>query len=187
MAHLSQLLPGERALLAPQKGRLLKNLTLASGEATTLVVTADLPKDSYVLVQGLINKNNSSPLKSLHITQTISLCLDGRSAVCVGTNQSIGPVTVGANTPICQLSCVRPDFEHVVLKQQQDKMSPSPGSPRRPPCLTPQSTPAPPPPGSPPPLPRPCPPGQEKRKKKKIKKKSNSVRNHYSLQKSQPF
>ena len=56
--HVSQLVPGQRAFLAPQIGRLKKNITLASGESATVVPTAILPRDSYILVNELPNQNN---------------------------------------------------------------------------------------------------------------------------------
>ena len=40
VSHISEIIPGQRAFLAPQKGRLKKDITLASGESATVVVTA---------------------------------------------------------------------------------------------------------------------------------------------------
>ena len=48
--HVSQLVPGQRAFLAPQIGRLKKNITLASGESATVVTTAILPRDWKVYI-----------------------------------------------------------------------------------------------------------------------------------------
>ena len=139
---MNQLTPGQSAFLAPQVGRLKKAITLASGEAATVVTVATLPRDSYIFVEELPHKNNSTTLEGLHITQAISLCMDGKSVICVATNRTIGTLTVGVNSPICQLSVVRPDFESAVLKQQQDRFA-SPASPvscpgPRPPPLLPR-------------------------------------------------
>ena len=168
VAHVSQLTPGQSAFLAPQIGRLKKAITLASGEAATVVTTATLPRDSYIFVEELANKNNSNTLEGLHITQAISLCLDGKSVVCIATNRTIGTLSVGVNSPICQLSVVRPDFESAVLKQQQDRFA-SPASPvcgpgPRPPRPAPQA------PDSRPP-PSPCPPPLPEKKLTKRRKK----------------
>ena len=73
VSHISQLVPGQRAFLAPQTGRLKKNITLASGESATVVVAANLPRDSYILVDELPNRNNSITLEGLHVTQAVSL------------------------------------------------------------------------------------------------------------------
>ena len=75
VGHISQLIPGQRAFLAPQTGRLKKNITLASGESSTVEVSANLPCDSYILVGELLNRNNSTTLEGLHVTQAVSLCL----------------------------------------------------------------------------------------------------------------
>ena len=123
VSHVDQLTPGQSAFLAPQIGRLKKPIMLASGEAATVVTTATLPHDSYILVEEMAHKNNSHTLEGLHVTQAISLCLDGKSVICVVTNRTIGTLSVGANSPICQLSVVRPDFESAVLKQQQDRFA----------------------------------------------------------------
>jgi hypothetical protein len=111
VTHVNQLTPGQSAFLAPQIGRLKKSIILASGEAATVVTTATLPRDSDIFVDELPNKNNSPTLEGLHVTQAISLCLDGKSVVCVVTNRTIGTLAIGVNSPICQLSVVRPDFE----------------------------------------------------------------------------
>ena len=71
-----------------------------------------------MLVDELPNKNNSTTLEGLHVTQVVSLYLDGKSVVCVVTNRTIGPLSVRENLPVCELSCVRPDFEHAVVRQQ---------------------------------------------------------------------
>ena len=164
VTHVNQLLPGQSAFLAPQVGRLKKAITLASGEAATVVTVATLPRDSYIFVEELPNKNNSTTLEGLHITQAISLCMDGKSVICVATNRTIGTLTVGVNSPICQLSVVRPDFESAVLKQQQDRFA-SPASP--------VSCPGPRPPPSAPAAPVPCPPPPPRppRPEKKVTKR----------------
>ena len=176
VAHVNQLLPGQRAFLAPQVGRLKKAIPLASGESATVVTVATLPRDSYILVDELPNKNNSTTLEGLHITQAISLCMDGRSVICVATNRTIGLLEIGVNSPICQLSVVRPDFESAVLKQQQDRFA-SPASPA-------YSGPGPSPPISPPspptaPGPRPQhpprPPPPEKKFTKRRQKKKKTI------------
>ena len=84
VSHISQLIPGQRAFLAPQTGRLKKNITLASGETATIVVTANLPRDSYILVDEMPNRNNSTTLKVLHVAQAVSLCLDGKKCGLCG-------------------------------------------------------------------------------------------------------
>ena len=65
---------------------------LALGESTTVVVLANLPSDTYILIDELPNRNISITLEGLHITQAVSICLDGKIVVCVVTNRTIGPL-----------------------------------------------------------------------------------------------
>ena len=140
------------------------------------MTVATLPHDSYILVDELPNKNNSTTLEKLHITQVISLCMDGKSVICVATNRTIGPLTIGVNSPICQLSVVRPDFESAVLKQQQDRLaspaSPVYSSPGPSPPMPPPS-----PPTAPGPRPQhpPRPPPPEKKFTKRRQKKKKTI------------
>ena len=101
--------------------------------------------------------------------------MDGKSVICVATNRTIGPLTIRVNSPICQLSVVRPDFESAVLKQQQDRLA-SPASPVYSSPGPSPSMPPPSPPTAPGPRPqhpsRPPPPEKKFTKRRQKKKKT---------------
>ena len=106
--------------------------------------------------------------------------MDGKSVICVATNRTIGPLTIGVNSPICQLSVVRPDFESAVLKQQQDRLA----SPASPVYSSPGPSPSMPPP-SPPTAPGPRPqhpsrPPPPEKKFTKIRQKKKKTINYVS-------
>merc|ERR1711954_87151 len=121
VSHLKYLPEGRPMFLAPQVGRLAHDLNLASGEARTVVVRATLPANSYVVAAPLNDDGEASPehLKGCVLSPSLTLCFNGKTALVVVTNGSFGPVTLGANSPVCQLSVVRPEFERQVLHEQQ--------------------------------------------------------------------
>ena len=121
VSHLKYLPEGRPMFLAPQVGRLAHDLNLASGEARTVVVRATLPANSYVVAAPLNDDGEASPehLKGCVLSPSLTLCFNGKTALVVVTNGSFGPVTLRANSPVCQLSVVRPEFERQVLHEQQ--------------------------------------------------------------------
>ena len=122
--HLKHLPAGRPMFLAPQVGRLAHDLNLASGEARTVVVRATLPANSYVVAEPLNDDDEASPehLKGCVLSPSLTLCFNGKTALVVVTNGSIGPVTLRANSPVCQLSVVRPEFERQILRQPGHEM-----------------------------------------------------------------
>ena len=120
VSHLRHLSPGRPVFLAPQVGRLTQELKLASGEARTVTVRASLPPHSYVHAEPMNEEDDASPdyLKGCQLAPSVTLCFNGKTALVVLTNGSIGPVTLSANTPVCKLRVVRPEFERQVQEKQ---------------------------------------------------------------------
>ena len=126
VSHLRHLTPGCPVFLAPQVGRLTQELKLASGEARTVTVRASLPPHSYIHAGPMNEEEDASPdhLKGCQIAPSITLCFNGKTSLVVLTNGSIGPVTLPANTPVCKLRVVRPEFERQV-REKQDMATPA--------------------------------------------------------------
>ena len=126
--HLRHLPPGRPVFLAPQVGRLTQELKLASGEARTVTVRASLPPHSYVHAEPLNEEEDAGPdhLRGCQIAPSVTLCFNGKTALVVITNGSIGPVSLPTNTPVCQLSVVRPEFERQVLEKENMAMPTQP-------------------------------------------------------------
>ena len=85
-----------------------------------MTVRASLPPHSYVHAEPMNEEDDASPdyLKGCQLAPSITLCFNGKTALVVLTNGSIGPVTLSANTPVCKLRVVRPEFERQVREKQ---------------------------------------------------------------------
>ena len=125
VSHLKHLPEGKPMFLAPQVGRLAHDLSLASGEARTVVVRATLPTNSYVMADRLNEEGEANPehLKGCVLSPSLTLCFNGKTALVVVTNGSYGPVNLKANSPLCLLNVVRPQFERQVLHEQQQQQT----------------------------------------------------------------
>ena len=121
VAHLKHLPEGRPMFLSPQIGRLARDVDLASGEARTVVVRTTLPTNSYVVAEPLYEEDEPPPehLRGCVLSPSLTLCFNGKTAVVVLTNNSFGPVSLKANTPLCSLRVVRPEYERQVLHEQQ--------------------------------------------------------------------
>ena len=123
VTHLKHLPEGRPMFLAPQVGRLVHDLQLASGEAKTVVVRATMPSNSYVLADSLNEDEEAGPdhLQGCLLSPSLTLCFNGKTALVVITNGSIGPVQLKANSPVCRLSVVRPHFERQIMHERQQQ------------------------------------------------------------------
>ena len=163
-----------------QKGHVQNEVSLASGECRTIVVTSVLPKDAYILVEPLAI-SDSLALQGIVVTEAVSLCFDGKHVVICVTNCTTGNLLLSKNTPICSLRIVRPEFEAAALKQVRNTdtsrtsgpaPAPAPGPvPAAPAVPVPAPLPGPGP--APAPMPAPAPAGStaRKRARKQLRRK----------------